>query len=408
MAGRLTERMAAVLIEAAGRPSARAFNDGRPNYLRTRAGLITRGYLAERGEYDYLTPEGRAAVAERIDRIKAAPRGRGEAAELAEAAHLSELARRLGWRPTGGDRVRVIGGQVGMVLYNGHGAVAERCRRCGRACRYVDLSIGGNHTHYGYAQCEIAPEVETLAGHLTERADMLAETIASDPTYPAADRWRVELAGLRRLAVEVAEAGPISEEAGPEVAELAAAYDRAAAAYMAATTAGVAEQSGAGKEQRVAYDRLAAARRGEPAEPFPPFPVGRGARGEDLTGQAEPRCSIREGGNFRGRVVAECAGAAGGCPHCTRQAEAEAAFTPSAAAVASLAAELAKGRSEARCPYCGQAFYGLPNTDPIKHHVDYCEAAPEAEATGHTWLGCGHRADYASEAEHDRECPAAE
>lgn len=28
-------------------------------------------------------------------------------------------------------------------------------------------------------------------------------------------------------------------------------------------------------------------------------------------------------------------------------------------------------------------------------------------ADAHTWRECGHRADYASPAEHDRDCPAA-
>jgi hypothetical protein len=58
-------------------------------------------------------------------------------------------------------------------------------------------------------------------------------------------------------------------------------------------------------------------------------------------------------------------------------------------------------RSEAVCPYCGQTFYGLPLTDPLKHHVDYCESRPEE----HDWRDCGYRADFASEAEHDRDCP---
>lgn len=32
----------------------------------------------------------------------------------------------------------------------------------------------------------------------------------------------------------------------------------------------------------------------------------------------------------------------------------------------------------------------------------------ERQAAGHEWRTCGHRADYASEAEHDRDCPASE
>jgi len=64
-------------------------------------------------------------------------------------------------------------------------------------------------------------------------------------------------------------------------------------------------------------------------------------------------------------------------------------------------AELVAERSSAVCPYCGQTFYGLPLTDPLKHHVDYCESRPEE----HDWRDCGYRADFASEAEHDRDCP---
>lgn len=31
---------------------------------------------------------------------------------------------------------------------------------------------------------------------------------------------------------------------------------------------------------------------------------------------------------------------------------------------------------------------------------------PAKPEPGHTWRDCGHRADYTSEAEHDRDCPA--
>lgn len=43
-----------------------------------------------------------------------------------------------------------------------------------------------------------------------------------------------------------------------------------------------------------------------------------------------------------------------------------------------VAAEMAN-QAEAACPYCFETFYGLPRTDPLKHHVDYCPARPEGE-----------------------------
>lgn len=33
-------------------------------------------------------------------------------------------------------------------------------------------------------------------------------------------------------------------------------------------------------------------------------------------------------------------------------------------------------RETAKCPYCGQVFYALPQHDPIKLHVQYCEKLP--------------------------------
>lgn len=36
-----------------------------------------------------------------------------------------------------------------------------------------------------------------------------------------------------------------------------------------------------------------------------------------------------------------------------------------------------ENRSEVRCPYCLNMFYGLPYTDPLRHHIDYCPDAPE-------------------------------
>lgn len=31
------------------------------------------------------------------------------------------------------------------------------------------------------------------------------------------------------------------------------------------------------------------------------------------------------------------------------------------------------------CPYCGQVFYAPPGHDPIRKHVDFCEARPDPE-----------------------------
>jgi hypothetical protein len=259
MGHRLTERQAAVLTEAAGRPDQRVFNDGRPSYLRSRDSLIGRGYVTAWGDGDRLTEAGRAAVADRIDAAKLA--GQAEAAEVAELAHRAELARRLAWRPTSGERVQVIGGGEGMVLFNGPNAGAWDCRKCGRRCLSVDLAIGGGH-HYGYAQCEVAPTVDTLAAWLTERADALRNEIEIDPNYPAAARWRVELAALRRLAAEVTGAGPVSEDAGPEVAALATEADRMMGRYIGLCT-GAAEVDTtelAGSAALAAYDALRAAR----------------------------------------------------------------------------------------------------------------------------------------------------
>lgn len=53
-----------------------------------------------------------------------------------------------------------------------------------------------------------------------------------------------------------------------------------------------------------------------PAEPGPVHPLTSDAAEVDR----QPRCTIREGGNFRGPVAAQCSGAAGGCPHCVNQA----------------------------------------------------------------------------------------
>ncbi len=36
--------------------------------------------------------------------------------------------------------------------------------------------------------------------------------------------------------------------------------------------------------------------------------------------------------------------------------------------------DIPDNNSSAECPYCRQTFYGLPDTDPIKKHVDYCPA----------------------------------
>lgn len=233
MGQQLTPRMADVLTEAAGRRGGRVYNDGRPNYLRALAGMVKRGAVTETAAGDYLTPAGRAAVAGRIDAAKLA--GQAEAAEVAELAHRGELARRHGWKPNGGNRVQVIGGPAGKVTYGGHNREDWQCRTCGRGCRVVDVTTDTGSTHYGYSQCELAPTTDTLADYLTRRADVLAEGIDLDPTHPAADRWRVELATWRRVAAEVTEAEPVAELAGPEAAELAERCDRAAADYMTAT-----------------------------------------------------------------------------------------------------------------------------------------------------------------------------
>lgn len=48
-----------------------------------------------------------------------------------------------------------------------------------------------------------------------------------------------------------------------------------------------------------------------------------------------------------------------------------------------------KAKESADCPYCGQTFYALPLHDPLKHHVDYCEARPVDDEPDDT-CRCGH------------------
>jgi hypothetical protein len=254
MARALSPRMTDLLTTAAGRADARVFNDGRPNYPAAADALTRRGYIAETSAGAYLTAAGRAAVAAAIDAAKLT--GRAEATTLAEVAYRAELARSLGWQGEHGDQVDVIG-EVDPATLIRHGA-GYRCDRCGRQCRTVDIRTE-RASIYGAPGCEVAPAAGTLAGWLTRRADALSAEIDLAPDYPAAPRWRIDLARLRRLACEVVGDGPVSEQAGAEVPDLAAAYDRAAGDYIGAT-AGAVDLAGVGPAVLAAYESLLAAR----------------------------------------------------------------------------------------------------------------------------------------------------
>lgn len=45
---------------------------------------------------------------------------------------------------------------------------------------------------------------------------------------------------------------------------------------------------------------------------------------------------------------------------------------------------------KAQCPYCHQAFYALPNRDPLRKHVDYCREEQEQEAQQIVPVGGDH------------------